>query len=126
MIRWIVEPSVRWQSRLSANLDGVLRFVPGKSTLIILAAALLAALVGGLIQALVMQLRLQAPVPAPARIATVIRTDRNDPCARLKRLERDICIAQSVVGQAPTGLRAQHAARDTRRAIYAMPPSGPA
>lgn len=97
-------------------MDSALRFAPKKGTLVLTAAALYAAFVGGLIQAFATQLRLQAPVPAPARVAAVISTDSDDPCARLKRLQRDICIAESIVGQAPAGLTAQRAARDARRA----------
>lgn len=103
----------------STIMDSISRFAWKKGTLVFAAAALCAALAGGLIQALATQLRLQAPVPAPAQIAAVVGTDSNDPCARLKRLERDICIAESMVGQAPAKLKVQRAASDARLANYA-------
>ena len=100
-------------------MDSVLRFVRKKGTLVFAAAVLWAALVGGLIQALATQLRLHAPVPAPARIVAVVRTDRDDPCARPTRMERNICIAESIVGQAPAGLKVQRAAHDASGPTYA-------
>ena len=133
MIRRLIELSVRCRPPSSTEIlntandriahrpatvaDGVLRLVRKNGTLVLAAAAFCTALVEEMVQAFAMQVRMQPPTLALS--PAVVSTNRDDPCARLTRQGRDVCIAESIVGRAPARLKARGAALNTRRANYA-------